>query len=166
MARRTTSRSTTPPSRSSRSSPRFEGGKFALTTDGGKTAASNYAKNKRRLDRLSPGLAAWRLHDIRRSTATGLARLGIPLPTIEKILGHASGSFAGIVGVYQRHDFAEEKRRALEARADVVALASGEPAEAKVIKLREASGRPDAETSRAALASTTDVTPCPRMFPF
>jgi hypothetical protein len=33
---------------------------------------------------------------------------------IEKVLNHSSGSFGGIVGVYQRHDFADEKRHALE----------------------------------------------------
>jgi hypothetical protein len=43
-----------------------------------------------------------------------MARLGINLPVIEKVLNHTSGSFAGIVGVYQRHDFAEEKRDALD----------------------------------------------------
>ena len=43
-----------------------------------------------------------------------MARLGINLPDIEKVLNHTSGSFAGIVGVYQRHDFADEKRAALE----------------------------------------------------
>jgi hypothetical protein len=43
-----------------------------------------------------------------------MARLEIKLPVIEKVLGHQSGSFAGIVGVYQRHDFADEKRDALE----------------------------------------------------
>jgi hypothetical protein len=56
----------------------------------------------------------WRLHDLRRTVASGMARLGINLPVIEKIMNHTSGSFAGIVGVYQRHTFAEEKRAALE----------------------------------------------------
>ena len=42
------------------------------------------------------------LHDVRRSVASGLARLGTPLEVTEKILNHTSGSFAGIVGVYQR----------------------------------------------------------------
>jgi hypothetical protein len=42
-----------------------------------------------------------------------MARLGISLPVIEKVLNHASGSFAGIVGIYQRHDFAGEKAAAL-----------------------------------------------------
>jgi integrase len=57
----------------------------------------------------------WVLHDLRRTVASGMARLGIGLPTIERLLNHSSGSFAGIVGVYQRYDFAEEKRRAAEA---------------------------------------------------
>ena len=33
---------------------------------------------------------------------------------VEKLLNHVSGSFGGVAGVYQRHDFADEKRRALE----------------------------------------------------
>jgi hypothetical protein len=64
-----------------------------------------------------------------------MARLGINLPVIEKVLNHASGSFAGIVGVYQRHSFADEKRQALETWGNfVAALVEGKPA--KVIRLR------------------------------
>jgi hypothetical protein len=40
--------------------------------------------------------------------------LGVDIATVEKILNHSGGSFAGIVGVYQRHDFANEKRKALD----------------------------------------------------
>ncbi|MGA7323983.1 MAG: hypothetical protein WBX25_05780 [Rhodomicrobium sp.] len=43
-----------------------------------------------------------------------MPRLGVALPTVEKILNHASGTFAGVVGVYQRHSFLDEKREALE----------------------------------------------------
>ena len=64
-----------------------------------------------------------------------MARLGINLPIIEKVLNHVSGSFAGIVGVYQHHDFAEEKRKALEAWANhVAAVVADNPA--KVVSLR------------------------------
>jgi integrase len=56
----------------------------------------------------------WRLHDLRRTVASGMARLGLNLPVIEKVLNHSSGSFAGIVSVYQRHSFADEKRAALD----------------------------------------------------
>jgi integrase len=61
------------------------------------------------------GVTDWRLHDIRRTVATGLQRLGVRLEVTEQVLNHVSGSRAGIVGVYQRHDFAQEKRAALEA---------------------------------------------------
>ena len=54
-----------------------------------------------------------RVHDLRRSVATGLQRLGVRLETIEAVLGHIGGSRAGIVRVYQRHQFAEETREAL-----------------------------------------------------
>jgi integrase len=92
--------------------PRIADSDFVLTTTG-KSPASDYSKKKRQLDALAR-VSSWRLHDIRRSMASGLARLGVNLPTIEKVLNHRSGSFGGIVGVYQRHDFAAEKRAALE----------------------------------------------------
>jgi integrase len=91
------------------------GDRFVFTTNG-KSPSSGYSKGKRRLDALlPPDMPSWRLHDLRRTVASGMARLGINLPVIEKVLNHASGSFAGIVGVYQRHTFANEKRKALEA---------------------------------------------------
>jgi hypothetical protein len=51
------------------------------------------------------------LHDLRRTVATGLQKLGVRLEVTEQVLNHVSGSRAGIVGVCQRHDFAAEKRR-------------------------------------------------------
>jgi integrase len=108
---------------------------FVLTTDG-KSAASNYGANKRRLDALLPAdMPPWWLHDLRRTVASGMARLGVNLPVIEKVLNHSSGSFGGIVGVYQRHDFAGEKRHALERwGAHVADLASGRRSR-KVVRL-------------------------------
>ena len=65
----------------------------------------------------------WRIHDLRRTVATGLQKLGVNLQTIEAVLGHISGSRSGVVGVYQRHSFDAEKRAALEAwGAHVMAL--------------------------------------------
>ena len=55
-----------------------------------------------------------------------MAKIGVGLPIIEKVLNHVSGSFAGIVGIYQRHDFADEKRGALNAWAEHVAAIVGE----------------------------------------
>jgi integrase len=117
--------------------PRTKESPFVFTTNGGASPASGYSKNKRRLDALLPaGMPSWRLHDLRRTCASGMARLGVNLPVIEKVLNHASGSFAGIVGVYQRHSFADEKRAALEAWGNfVAALIESKPA-SKVVRLR------------------------------
>ena len=111
---------------------------FVLTTTG--TASSNgYSKGKQRLDGLLPAdMPKWRLHDLRRTLASGMARLGINLPVIEKVLNHLSGSFAGIVGVYQRHDFAAEKRVALERwSAHVMRIVSGKPADVLPLHRRQ-----------------------------
>ena len=81
----------------------------------GRGRFTNWSNTKAALDRkLGPSFQDWHLHDLRRTCATGMARLGINIPTIEKLLNHVSGSFAGIVSVYQRHDFANEKRDALD----------------------------------------------------
>jgi integrase len=71
------------------------------------------SSKKRELDRAS-GVTGWTLHDIRRAFASGLASLGVALPVIERLLAHRSGSFAGIVGVYQRYDFLPEMRAAID----------------------------------------------------
>ena len=75
---------------------------------------SNWSHSKNELDAAS-GVTNWRIHDLRRTVATGLQKLGVNLQTIESVLGHTSGSRSGVVGVYQRHSFAAEKRAALEA---------------------------------------------------
>lgn len=59
----------------------------------------------------------WTFHDLRRTVATGMARLGTPVRVTEAVLNHISGTGSGIVAVYQRHDFADEKREALAAWA-------------------------------------------------
>jgi integrase len=73
---------------------------------------NGFGKAKAHLDNVS-GVADWRLHDLRRTVATGLQRLGVPLEVTEAILNHVSGNRAGIVGIFQRHDYEAEKRDAL-----------------------------------------------------
>jgi integrase len=59
-------------------------------------------------------IAPWSLHDLRRTFATNLAAIGVRLEVTEKLLNHVSGSFGGIVGIYQRHGFQAEMRDAVE----------------------------------------------------
>lgn len=63
----------------------------------------------------------WTFHDLRRTAATGMARLGIPVHVVEAVLNHASGQISGVAGVYNRHGYDEEKARALEAWARFIA---------------------------------------------
>jgi integrase len=102
----------------------------------GSVPINGFGKFKERLDKLC-GVEDFTLHDLRRTAASGMARLGVGLPTIEKILNHVSGSFAGVAGIYQRHDFAGEKRAALEKWGSHVATVVGnKAAKAKVVPLR------------------------------
>jgi integrase len=76
------------------------------------------------------------VHDIRRSVATGLQRLGIRLEVTEAVLNHLSGTRAGVVGIYQRHDWGAEKRAALDAWArHILALEAGEADGGNIVPL-------------------------------
>jgi integrase len=99
-------------------------------------AFNGFSKAKLALDEDSD-VKDWRLHDLRRTLATGLQRLGIRLEVTEAILNHVSGSRAGVVGIYQRHEWADEKRAALAAWGEHVASIAEERAPAgNVMPLR------------------------------
>jgi len=89
----------------------------------------DFSRAKRLLDQVS-GVAGWRLHDLRRTCVSGMARLGIPPHIADKILNHNAGTISGVAAVYQRHEFLSERREALERWgthvAHIVAEASGE----------------------------------------
>jgi integrase len=72
-----------------------------------------FSRAKRRLDHLS-GVTGWRLHDLRRTCVSGMARLGIAPHVADKILNHQAGTISGVAAVYQRHDFLAERRAALD----------------------------------------------------
>jgi len=99
--------------------PRIKTTKGFVFTTRRDAAVSGFSRAKDRLDVAVKKAAGgkdiehWTFHDLRRTMASGMARLGIQLPVIEKVLNHTSGTFRGVVGVYQRHSFAEEKRAAL-----------------------------------------------------
>jgi integrase len=91
-------------------------GDYVFSANG--SGLGGWSKAKRALDaaiaKTNGGpLPPWRLHDLRRTVATDLQRLGVGLQVIESILGHISGSRAGVTGVYQRYQFEAEMRDAL-----------------------------------------------------
>lgn len=105
---------------------------FVFTKTGAQPV-TGYSAAKQRLDRLTleaarqhaaeatndelVALEPWRFHDLRRTLATGLQRLGVRFEVTEAVLNHISGSRSGIACVYQRHHWSDEKRAALNAWA-------------------------------------------------
>ena len=79
---------------------------------GNDRTVSGFSKWKSELDEISE-VEGWRLHDIRRTTATGMARLGVPPHVVERILNHTSGTFGGVAGIYNRFGYLPEMRDAL-----------------------------------------------------
>jgi len=93
-------------------------------TTTGRTPVSGFSRAKQRLDKLiaeqggDDGIDDWNLHDLRRTLATGMQRLGVRFEVTEAILNHKSGSRAGVAGIYQRHHWGPEKSAALQAWSD------------------------------------------------
>jgi integrase len=106
-------------------------GEFVWTTDG-QTHVKGYSKAKAALDRIiavdeSGELKPWRLHDIRRTVATHLVRLGVTETIVGRVLNHAP---QGVTArTYALHSYAPEKRSALDRwAAEVMRAVSGDSA--------------------------------------
>ena len=129
--------------------------KGLVFTTTGKTPVSGYSKAKARLDAAiatiaqkdaqaaggeADAVAPWRVHDLRRTMATGFQRLGVRFEVTEAVLNHISGAKGGVAGVYQRHDWKEEKRTALNSwgRHIVAILAPAETDNVIAISGRQA----------------------------
>jgi integrase len=113
--------------------PRIEESGLVFTTNG-KTPVSGFSKAKRRLDELA-GVKDWRLHDLRRTATTGMAKLGVEPHVADRILNHKQGVIRGVAAVYNRHAYLDERREALNRWADYV-LRLLKPTDAKVVVLR------------------------------
>lgn len=72
-----------------------------------------FNKGKLRLDATSQ-VEGWTFHDLRRTGATGMAQLGVPPHIVERVLNHASGTFGGVAGIYNRFAYLPEMREALD----------------------------------------------------
>ncbi|WP_439402675.1 tyrosine-type recombinase/integrase [Bradyrhizobium sp. DASA03068] len=99
---------------------------FVFTTDG-KHPISGFSKFKASFDQKvlallrehdpEAKLPRWTLHDLRRTARSLMSRAGVPTDHAERALGHVIG---GVRGVYDRHEYLSEKRRAFEALAALV----------------------------------------------
>jgi integrase len=88
--------------------------KYVFSTSGGIAPVSIGSKIKGRLDAAMGDVLPWRLHDIRRTVATGMAAIGVPPHVVEAVLNHISGFRASVAGTYNRHSYLTEKKEALE----------------------------------------------------
>jgi integrase len=79
----------------------------------GTKAFQEFSRAKSLLDQLS-GVSGWRLHDLRRTCVSGMARLGVAPHVADKILNHQAGTISGVAAIYQRHEFHAERRVALD----------------------------------------------------
>ncbi len=112
------------------------GGQDLVFSTTGTTPVSGFTRMKRALDEAS-GVSNWRLHDLRRSGVSCLAKMGIDSIVADKLLAHQPGKLSTVARTYQRHDFAAERARALEIWAEhVLRCAGGQEVSSNVVPLR------------------------------
>jgi integrase len=115
--------------------PRLESN-FVFTVTGARPI-SGWSRVKAQLDKAMVPAERWTIHDLRRSCASGMQRLGIRVEVIERCLNHVSGSYRGVAGVYQRDPMSDETREALERWSQHIAgLVAGEPANVVAMRKR------------------------------
>jgi integrase len=85
-----------------------------LFSGNGRTPVSGFSSAKSRLD-TAMGAADWVLHDLRRTATTGLARLNVPPHIADKVLNHTAGTIRGVAATYNRFEYVDERKAALEA---------------------------------------------------
>jgi len=136
-----------------RAAPRVGASPLVFTTTG-KRPISSFSNAKAALDRrivaerrkiaaecgaMPAPLVPWRLHDLRRTGVTVLARLGVRWEVADKLLNHAQGRISGVAAIYQRHEFLAEREAALGAwAAHVLAVGDGRAPGGNVVELRRA----------------------------
>jgi integrase len=79
-------------------------------TNDGKRPLRGFGKVKAAFDKAS-GVTGWTIHDLRRTARTLMTRAGVDSNHAERCLGHVIG---GVRGVYDRHEYYDEKRAAFE----------------------------------------------------
>ncbi len=104
--------------------PRHQGCPFVLTNDG-RVALGDVVRLKAKLDRLvagdgGPPIVRWRLHDLRRSVVSGLAKRGHAPFVCDLLLGHKPGGLSDVAMIYQQYQFGDERRDALDHWASLV----------------------------------------------
>lgn len=113
---------------------RLDGQDLIFSTTG-TTPVSGFTKSKAALDKASE-VAGWRLHDIRRSGVSTLAGMGVDAIVADMLLAHQPGKLSGVARIYQRHDFARERKIALESwAAHVLRCATGSDRQGNVIPI-------------------------------
>jgi integrase len=127
--------------------PRFENCDYVFSTNG-KTPIGSWSRIKRSLDEAMLAEAKkergedatvehFTLHDLRRTTASGMQQIGVRTEVIERALNHASGVFRGVSGVYQTDPLTDDVRAALVKWSEhIQRVVSGESA--KVVPMRRA----------------------------
>ena len=108
--------------------PQNGSGEHVFSTTMGRRPIELGTKVKRGLDALM-AIEPWTLHDLRRTCATGMAKLRVAPHVIEAVLNHVSGAKAGVAGIYNVYQCTDEKKVALERwAAHVEGIVSDSPA--------------------------------------
>ena len=96
---------------------RIAGNPYVFPAALGDGPFNSFSQRKEELDKALPKMERWVVHDLRRTARSLMSRAGVRPDHAERVLGH---TIKGVEGVYDRHDYRDEKAAALEALATLV----------------------------------------------
>jgi integrase len=100
-----------------RARPRFVSNRYVFPDAHGSGHYTRYSEGKTTLDNATGPLPHWTLHDLRRTARSLMSRAGVSSEHAERVLGHVQ---PGVQGIYNRHEYRNEKAQALKMLAGLI----------------------------------------------
>jgi integrase len=97
--------------------PQINGSPFVFTMDGTRPYSASFVKVRNRINDLMGNAPHWQIRDLRRTATTLMAEIGVPHHVADKVLNHTSGQIQGVAAVYNRFQYLDERKAALNSLA-------------------------------------------------
>jgi integrase len=96
---------------------RYGSNPYVFAAARGDSHINAWSRSKLEFDAKLEDVEPWTIHDLRRTARTLMERAGVRPDIAERVLGHVIG---GVHGIYNRHEYREEKAYALKALAELI----------------------------------------------
>jgi integrase len=94
--------------------PQINGSPLVFTVHGN-VPYGNFSELLVRINKLMGDVPHWQIRDLRRTATTLMAEIGVTHHVADKVLNHSSGKISGVAAIYNRYEYLDERKAALNA---------------------------------------------------